>query len=114
MNWISNRAEEFYFKEKQDFIVFNKIIKSPVTNGRPRKEYLLTLDTAKELCMMQNNDKGKRGTAVFYPVQIDSLRSICTAWPGSLEYPISGMDRLYSLNSLFSQWNIMKWHSPLG
>ncbi|EAM0325957.1 phage antirepressor Ant, partial [Campylobacter coli] len=35
------------------------------TKGRPRKEYYITLDMAKELCMVENNEKGRQARRYF-------------------------------------------------
>ncbi len=54
--WIKDRL--FDYKENQDYIVFTEKVGNP-SGGRPRKEYHLTLDMAKELSMMERNDMGK-------------------------------------------------------
>ena len=76
-NWINNRIKQYNFMENQDFIlvlnqqnkVSNKIIENPKNpknkGGRPTKEYFLTLDMAKELSMVENNDKGKEARRYF-------------------------------------------------
>jgi anti-repressor protein len=53
--WIKRRIEEYGFKEGEDFC--SKLIKS--TGGRPATDYLLSLDMAKELAMLENNEKGR-------------------------------------------------------
>ena len=53
-NWIKNRITQYGFTENQDYI-----IKTTYTGRRPRKEYFITLNMAKELCMVENNAKGK-------------------------------------------------------
>ena len=57
-NWIRNRLSEYEFVANIDYIVFTpNLAKMP---GRRRKEYHLTLDTAKELAMVERNDKGRQ------------------------------------------------------
>jgi phage anti-repressor protein/phage antirepressor YoqD-like protein len=63
-DWIKNRVEDFDFKEHQDFEVFLKKEENP-QGGRPAKEYILTLDMAKELAMVERNEKGKEARAYF-------------------------------------------------
>ncbi|EOH1018797.1 antA/AntB antirepressor family protein, partial [Campylobacter coli] len=48
------------FIENQDYII--EIV---YTKGRPRKEYYVTLDMAKELCMVENNEKGRQARRYF-------------------------------------------------
>ena len=59
-DWITRRISQYDFIENQDYIV-----KTIYTKGRPRKEYFITLDMAKELCMVENNEKGKQTRRYF-------------------------------------------------
>ncbi|MDR2205836.1 MAG: antA/AntB antirepressor family protein [Flavobacteriaceae bacterium] len=63
-NWIKDRIKKYGFIENQDFAVFDNFGENP-TGGRPQKEYALTLDMAKELSMVENNDKGKIARQYF-------------------------------------------------
>ena len=63
-NWIQNRINDYGFIENQDFEVFNNFIKNP-NGGRPLKEYALTIDTAKEIAMVEGNEKGKQARRYF-------------------------------------------------
>lgn len=59
-NWINERIENYDFIENQDYA-----IELVYTKGRPRKEYYITLDMAKELCMVENNEKGRQARRYF-------------------------------------------------
>ncbi|ECQ8735566.1 antA/AntB antirepressor family protein [Campylobacter jejuni] len=59
-NWIKNRISHYNFIENQDYI-----IELVYTKGRPRKEYYITLDMTKELCMVENNEKGRQARRYF-------------------------------------------------
>ncbi|EFT9705037.1 phage antirepressor Ant [Campylobacter coli] len=59
-DWIKNRINQYDFIENQDYI-----IELVYTKGRPRKEYYVTLDMAKELCMVENNEKGRQARRYF-------------------------------------------------
>ena len=58
-DWISERIQKYGFVENQDFVIFSQNCEKP-KGGRPAKEFALTLDMAKELAMVENNDKGKQ------------------------------------------------------
>jgi len=60
-DWIARRIEDFGFLEGQDFSSFL----SESTGGRPSKDYLLSLDMAKELSMVERTDKGKQARQYF-------------------------------------------------
>lgn len=85
-DWIKNRIEKYGFVENQDYEVFHKIMKNSndvenqdfevfnkfVENskgGRPSKEYTLSLDMAKELCMIENNEQGRVFRKYFIEVE---------------------------------------------
>ncbi|EBF6020490.1 phage antirepressor Ant [Campylobacter coli] len=59
-DWINRRINHYDFIENQDYI-----IELVYTKGRPRKEYYITLDMAKELCMVENNEKGRQARRYF-------------------------------------------------
>ena len=60
-DWINNRIEEYEFIENQDFVTFTKNL----VKGRPSIEYHISLDMAKELSMVERNDKGKQARLYF-------------------------------------------------
>ena len=57
--WITDRISEYSFTENDDFLVFTDFGKNP-KGGRPRVEYHLSLDMAKELAMVERTDKGRQ------------------------------------------------------
>jgi phage antirepressor protein len=63
-NWIKNRIDKYGFIENQDYEVFDNFIKNP-NGGRPLIEYALTIDTAKEIAMVEGNEKGKEARQYF-------------------------------------------------
>ncbi|EWC40182.1 antA/AntB antirepressor family protein [Stutzerimonas stutzeri] len=70
-NWIKGRIEQYGFVEGEDF--------SPVlaksTGGRPGLEYHLTLDMAKELAMVENNDQGRQVRRYFIAMERQARES---------------------------------------
>lgn len=61
-DWITRRIEDFDFKEDSDFCSF---LSKTSEGGRPSKEYVLTLNMAKELSMVERNEKGKQARHYF-------------------------------------------------
>ena len=76
-NWVKDRISTYQFVENQDFVVFAKFGENP-KGGRPATEYALTLDTAKELAMLENNEKGKQIRRYFIDREKD-FRSMMAA-----------------------------------
>lgn len=64
-NWIKSRISEYDFKNGNDFISFNKVIKRASGGGSRTSEYFLTIEMAKELAMVERNDKGKQARQYF-------------------------------------------------
>ena len=62
--WLQERIEEYDFIENQDYVSFSENSEKP-QGGRPSKEYAITLDMAKELAMVERNDKGKAARKYF-------------------------------------------------
>lgn len=60
-DWIANRIKDFDFVENQDYLTLTK----KIVSGGLAKEYLLTLHMAKELSMVERNEKGKQARQYF-------------------------------------------------
>nr|DAY06041.1 MAG TPA: AntA/AntB antirepressor [Caudoviricetes sp.] len=67
-NWIKRRLEETDAVENVDFIVFTKNGENS-NGGRPQVEYILSTDIAKEIAMMERNEKGKQVRRYFIEVE---------------------------------------------
>lgn len=61
------RMCEYGFEEGKDFRSFL----SKSTGGRPSHDAEITIDMAKELCMLQRNDKGKQARQYFLQLERD-------------------------------------------
>ena len=54
-DWIKDRINEYGFIQDEDYFIITER-----TNGRPRKEYHITLDMGKELGMVERNERGRQ------------------------------------------------------
>ncbi len=63
-DWIINRIKEYGFLENKAFVSFTKNLVKP-KSGRPSTEYHITLDMAKELSMVERNEKGRQARRYF-------------------------------------------------
>ena len=59
-DWIARRIQEYGFVEEKDFCSFL----SESTGGRPSKEYHISIPMAKELSMVEGNEKGDRARMI--------------------------------------------------
>ena len=79
-DWIKQRIERYDFKENKDFFSFHKFVKREkgARQGASKKiEYHLTITMAKELAMVENNQKGKEARAYFIKAE-ETLVSLKT------------------------------------
>lgn len=63
------RMVEYGFTEGKDFYSF--LSKTSETGGRPSTDHLLTIDMAKEICMIQRTEVGKQARQYFIQVEKD-------------------------------------------
>ncbi|EHK2735229.1 antA/AntB antirepressor family protein [Salmonella enterica] len=59
-SWITERIAEYGFVENQDYVIASQNREAKTRGGHNRKDYHLTLDTAKELAMVERNEKGRQ------------------------------------------------------
>jgi phage anti-repressor protein len=81
-DWIRRRIEEYGFADGEDF---SSTLRK--TRGRPATDYHLTLDMAKELAMVENNDVGRRIRRYFIALEKQARQA---ALPAPVD---SAMDR---------------------
>ena len=65
--WIKNRINIYQFKENQDYIL--TLTKMGERKNVIKHEYYLTMDMAKELCMIENNEIGRKIRKYFIEVE---------------------------------------------
>lgn len=65
-DWIKNRLNDCEAVENEDFQSFAKNL---AKGGRPQTEYIIKLDTAKEMAMLERNEKGKQVRRYFIQIE---------------------------------------------
>lgn len=63
-DWIKLAIEKYEFEENEDFTI-HKFVNGKAT----QKDYIVTIDMAKELCMVSNTQKGKETRKYFIKVE---------------------------------------------
>ena len=64
-DWIKNRIEKYDFEENQDFVTITKKLVTAQGNESNYLDYILKIDMAKELSMVENNEKGSQARKYF-------------------------------------------------
>lgn len=74
-DWIANRIKKYDFIENVDFVAVTKFLVTAQGNKSAFTDYVLKLDMAKELSMVENNEKGKRAREYFIQCERKLLES---------------------------------------
>ena len=92
--WIQDRIEQYGFVENQDFIILSEIGKNSEGRGQPKKEYSVTLDMAKEIAMVERNEKGKEARRYFIECERRAMGMAQPQLPGT-RIPVPPVTCLY-------------------
>ena len=65
-DWFS-RMTEYGFENGKDF--YSKMSKTSETGGRPAVDYQISIDMAKQICMIQRNEKGRQYRQYFLDLE---------------------------------------------
>ena len=65
------RMCEYGFTENQDYAVTDIFVRNPAGGPQNQKDAQLTIDMAKELCMIQRSEQGKRARQYFLQLEKD-------------------------------------------
>lgn len=70
-DWVKIRIKEYGFIENEDFFTFRKFLKRKKgkRGAAVSKEYSLSLDMAKELAMVERNERGRQARRYFIAVE---------------------------------------------
>ncbi|AQX20197.1 antA/AntB antirepressor family protein [Bartonella sp. WD16.2] len=79
-NWIKDRIKKYEFEEGKDYVL--TLAKIGERQNVVLKEYYLTLDMAKELAMVERNEKGKQARQYF----IECERKAKQVTPPQIDY----------------------------
>ena len=60
-DWIKNRINKYGFEKDEDYTTLSKNLE----NGGKETDYIITIDMAKELCMVENNELGRQYRKYF-------------------------------------------------
>ncbi|UBX28517.1 antA/AntB antirepressor family protein [Arsenophonus apicola] len=71
-DWIKDRIEKYGFIENEDFVTFAE----KTAKGRPSIEYAISINMAKELSMVERNEKGKQARQYFIECERKALEAV--------------------------------------
>lgn len=68
-DWISGRVKKYEFVENSDFITVTEKKVTAQGNQSEYTDYAITIDMAKELSMVENNERGKQARKYFIQIE---------------------------------------------
>jgi len=77
-SWIKRRIEKYGFIEGRDYLLHQFMEQLP-SGAKHRIEYMVSLDMAKELAMVENNERGRQARQYFIAVEKRYRHSAVTA-----------------------------------
>nr|DAE47315.1 MAG TPA: AntA/AntB antirepressor [Caudoviricetes sp.] len=89
--WVKKKIVDKGFIKNIDYEVFEQKVDN-LKGGRPTTEYVLTVDTAKNICMMENTDSGR--TVREYFILIEKTLKHWIEWVGEREPQKEGYNLL--------------------
>ena len=90
-DWIKQRIEKYEFIENEEFTKIGNL-------KRPQIDYYLTIDMAKELCMVENNETGRKIRRYFIEVE-KRYREIINTSTNIFDFMRLALNQINSLNS---------------
>lgn len=78
-SWIQERIGKYEFVENEDFLAISQ--NREIGHGRGKLEYHIALDMAKELSMVENNDKGREARRYFIAMEKQALAALNAQTP---------------------------------
>lgn len=77
--WITDRIEKYRFTEGEDFSIVESLSLPDLGSSKARsqklKDYHLTLDMAKELAMVENNEQGRQVRRYFIAIEREARKA---------------------------------------
>ena len=103
-----HRMCEYGFTENNDYAVTDIFVHNPAGGPQSMKDAVLTLDMAKEICMIQRNEKGKIARKYFLALERD-WNSPEKVMSRALRYAEQELKQVRAINSVLTVDNqIMK------
>lgn len=109
-SWMKDRIERYGFIENQDYCLLTEIGEQKGRGGHNKIEYILTVDVAKELSMVEGNEKGRQARRYFIECEkkIGMIHSIPKSYPEALQLAADQAKKIEE------QFKIIKEQTPLA
>ena len=120
-SWIKDRIERYDFVENEDYVVLlPKVGEQTGRGGHNKIEYALSMDAAKELSMVEGNEKGKQARRYFIECEkalkenrLDQNDPNRIGLLDKIEW-VNGVSKILNLNDTSRLSMLKKIADPLG
>tara|TARA_B100000700_G_C15063644_1_gene867858 strand:- start:25179 stop:25775 length:597 start_codon:yes stop_codon:yes gene_type:complete len=79
-NWVKARIEKYGFIEGEDYSIVQNLTSPDLASSKSRQrvltDYYITLDMAKELAMVENNEVGRKVRKYFIEVEKQAMKEL--------------------------------------
>lgn len=108
-NWIKGRIDQYGFEEGTDFVTCSPNLASEMHGGQNKVDYHLTIDMAKELAIVENNDIGRKVRRYFIEMEEKARQLLTEQANHVLALPAAGSmrERLKLKDSLKLQDHVL-------
>lgn len=72
-NWLQYRLNSYEFDENQDYFILRENLPINSGRGRPTNKYALTINMAKEICMLERSQTGRKFRRYFIGLEKDLI-----------------------------------------
>ena len=107
--WIKNRIKDYGFLENQDYILLHKKMEQEENShgGNNKVEYYISLDMAKELAMVERNEKGRQARRYFIECEKQLHEQIANPVPTPTPPVAGGLeDKMRAFAFVLTQFKI--------
>ena len=121
--WIKNRIEKYDLVENEDYVLLHNFVEQ-VSGTKHRIDYVLSIDAAKELSMVEGNEKGKQARRYFIACErLAKEKSLSTPRKRTPSLPtkvkasllwVNGVSETLRLNESSKLLLLKKVGDPLG
>lgn len=111
-NWAKDRLKRYGFVEGEDYQVCSPNLASKLRGGHNALDYLVSLDTAKELAMVEKNERGRAIRRYFIAVEKQARADHLYATREVVLRPDGRWGRVWAV-SVYTIGGVDYWNIPL-
>lgn len=97
--WIKRRLSECDATEKDDYTICSPNLMSKKQGGSNKIEYIIKLNTAKEMAMLERNEQGKKVRKYFISIEEKYKQAVI-----NMSQPPQELQAFFKIGDLMTKW----------